>query len=214
MAERATHQDRLRALEFENFVAGAGGRLLHTATLLTGEPSDPPGGYPRAERLLRAALAGTYADWDRLRGGDPYDRARRELALRFAREARRHRRPRGGPLDRLTPVERLVLVLRLYEEVGEEQTAALLGLPADRIRAVCARAMTTLRAAGAAATGHGTTGAGHGTARTGRGAARAGHGTAAPEPASRRGAAAPGSGAAAPGPGPGQEPPPGPRGAP
>lgn len=146
MAERATHRDRLRALEFEAFVAGAGGRLLHTATLLTGEPSHPPGAYARAERLLDAALARTYADWDGLRGGDPYDLARRELTLRFAREARRHQRPRGGPLDRLTPVERLVLVLRVYEEVGEEQTAALLGLPGDRVRAVCARAVAALRA--------------------------------------------------------------------
>ncbi|WP_426498898.1 sigma factor-like helix-turn-helix DNA-binding protein [Streptomyces sp. D54] len=163
MAERATHRDRLRALEFEAFVAGAGGRLLHTATLLTGEPPHPPGAYPRAERLLYEALARTYADWDRLHGGDPYDRARRELTLRFAREARRHQRPRGGLLDRLTPVERLVLVLRMYEEVGEEQTAALLGLPADRVRAVTARAVATLRAGGrrpgaAPAAPHGTAG--------------------------------------------------------
>ncbi|WP_228990353.1 sigma factor-like helix-turn-helix DNA-binding protein [Streptomyces sp. DH8] len=148
MSDRAEHRDRLRALEFDAFVAGAGGRLLHTATLLTGEPPQPPGAYPRAERLLHAALARTYADWDRLHGGDPYDLARRELVLRFAREARRHRRPRGGLLDRLTPVERLVLVLRLYEEVGEEQAAALLGLPDDRVRAVCARAVAALRSAG------------------------------------------------------------------
>ncbi len=162
MAERATHRDRLRALEFEAFVAGAGGRLLHTATLLTGEPSQPPGAYVRAEALLRAALARTYADWDRLHGGDPYDRARRELALRFAREARRHQRPRGGPLDRLTPIERLVLVLRMYEEVGEEQTAALLGLPADRVRAVCARAVAALRTGGAGRGSAGPAGAGRG----------------------------------------------------
>ncbi|MEV5583283.1 sigma factor-like helix-turn-helix DNA-binding protein [Streptomyces parvus] len=140
--------------------------MLHTATLLTGEPSQPPGACVRAEALLRAALSRTYADWDRLRGGDPYDRARRELALRFAREARRHQRPRGGVLDRLTPIERLVLVLRMYEEVGEEQTAALLGLPADRIRAVCARAVATLRAAGPR----------RGAAEAGRGADEAGHG--------------------------------------
>lgn len=148
MAERATHRDRLRAQEFEAFVAGAGGRLLHTATLLTGEPPEPPGANVRAERLLCAALARTYADWDRLRGGDPYERARRELALRFAREARRHQRPRGGVLERLAPWERLVLVLRIYEEVGEEQTAALLGLPADRVRAVCARSVAALRPSG------------------------------------------------------------------
>ncbi|MER7697584.1 MULTISPECIES: sigma factor-like helix-turn-helix DNA-binding protein [unclassified Streptomyces] len=186
MAERAIHRDRLRALEFETFVAGAGGRLLHTATLFTGEPSEPPGAHPRAERLLHAALARTYADWHRLRGGDPYDRARRELALRFAREARRHQRPLGGPLDLLTPVERLVLVLRVYEEIGEEQTAALLGLPGDRVRAVCARAMARLRTPGAGR--RGTPGAGPGTAGAGQGAAG-------PGAASPRRTAGPGPGA-------------------
>ncbi|PWS40088.1 RNA polymerase, partial [Streptomyces sp. ZEA17I] len=43
MRERQTHRDRLRAQEFEAFVAGAGGRLLHTATLLTAEPLAPAG---------------------------------------------------------------------------------------------------------------------------------------------------------------------------
>ncbi|MEI7033203.1 RNA polymerase [Streptomyces pratensis] len=148
MDERSTHRDGLRAREFEAFVAGAGGRLLHTATLLTAEPPGPPGANVRAERLLDAALARTYAGWDRLHGGDPYDLARRELVLGFARRARRHRRPRGGVLERLTPWERLVLVLRVHEEVGEEQTAALLALPADRVRAVCARSLTALRSPG------------------------------------------------------------------
>lgn len=165
VSDRADHRDRLRVLEFDAFVAGAGGRLLHTATLLTGEPPQPPGAYPRAERLLHAALARTYAEWDRLHGGDPYDLARRELALRFAREARRHQRPRGGLLERLAPVERLVLVLRMYEEVGEEQTAALLGLPGDRVRAVCARAVAALRSAGRGRT---ATPAGGRTAGAGR----------------------------------------------
>ncbi|WP_433402499.1 RNA polymerase [Streptomyces sp. CA-146814] len=145
MRERQTHRDRLRAQEFEAFVAGAGGRLLHTATLLTAEPAAPAATGVRAERLLCAALARTYAEWDRLRGEDPYDRTRQELAVRFAREAWRHRRPLGGVLDRLAPLERLVLVLRLYEEVGEDQAAALLGLPPDRIRAVCDRSVAAMR---------------------------------------------------------------------
>ncbi|MCX4964466.1 RNA polymerase [Streptomyces sp. NBC_00654] len=140
-----TDRQRRRAQEFEDFVAGAAGRLLHTATLLTAEPAHPPGANARAEGLLRAALARTYADWDRLCGEDPYDRTRQDLAVRFAREARRHHRPRGGLLERLTPRERLVLVLRLYEGVAEEQTASLLGLPPDRVRAICSRAVTALR---------------------------------------------------------------------
>ncbi|MEE1771514.1 sigma factor-like helix-turn-helix DNA-binding protein [Streptomyces sp. JV185] len=145
MRERQTGREQRRAQEFETFVAGAAGRLLHTATLLTAEPMRPPGANPRAQRLLTAALAHTYAQWDGLRGEDPYDRTRRELAARFAHEIWRHHRPRGGLLDSLTPQERLVLVLRLYEGVAEEQAAALIGVPVERVRAVCNRAVATMR---------------------------------------------------------------------
>ncbi|MGI5470577.1 sigma factor-like helix-turn-helix DNA-binding protein [Streptomyces sp. CA-132043] len=143
MRERRSARECRRAREFEAFVAGAAGRLLHTATLLTGEPSGGPA--PAAEELLTLALSRTYASWDRLRGEDPYDRTRQELAGHFARTARRHRRPRGGLLDRLPPQERLILVLRLYEGVAEEQTAALLGLPAERVHALCLRAVAEMR---------------------------------------------------------------------
>ncbi|MFD3658832.1 sigma factor-like helix-turn-helix DNA-binding protein [Streptomyces sp. NPDC058620] len=146
MRERQADRQRRRAQEFEDFVAGAAGRLLHTATLFTAEPAEPAGANLRALRLLTAALAHTYAEWDRLRGDDPYDRTRQELVIRFARDAWRHHRPRGGLLERLTPQERLVLVLRLYEGVAEEQAAALLGLPAERVRAICTRAVGTMYA--------------------------------------------------------------------
>ncbi|MEH0546509.1 sigma factor-like helix-turn-helix DNA-binding protein [Streptomyces sp. B21-105] len=151
MRERRGTQEHRRNRDFEAFVAGAGGRLLHTATLLTAEAPDD---NPRARRLLTLALAHTYACWDRLRGDDPYDHAREDLAARFAHGAwHRYRtlpfgraRPRtaGGALARLTPRQRLVLVLRLYEGVAEEQVGALLGLPDDRVRAVCERAAATL----------------------------------------------------------------------
>ncbi|GAA2074012.1 sigma factor-like helix-turn-helix DNA-binding protein [Streptomyces albiaxialis] len=141
MRERRARQERRRAREFEAFVAGAGGRLLHAATLLTAEP---PGAAPEAERLLIGALAHTCADWDRLRGEDPYERTRQELAARFSHTAWRHRRDRGGLLGALPPQERLVLVLRLFEGVAEEQTAAGLGLPVERVRALCSRAMATV----------------------------------------------------------------------
>ncbi|MFC4606743.1 sigma factor-like helix-turn-helix DNA-binding protein [Streptomyces maoxianensis] len=142
MSERQTAQRRRRAREFDAFVAGAAGRLLHAATLLTAEPT---GANPHAQQLLTSALAHTYAEWDRLRGEDPYDRTRQELAARFARSAWRYHRVRGGLLARLTPQERLILVLRLYEGVAEEQTAALMGLPVDRVRAICTRAIATMR---------------------------------------------------------------------
>lgn len=200
MHRRQAAQDAHRAREFASFVAGAGGRLMHAATLLTAETPDR---NPRARHLLTRALAHTYAAWDTLRGEDPYEHVRQQLAVRFARGAwhqhrghshwyaqwytrwyglwdalwyalwdvRRHgadgaadepgdpdgrgegtslrerlRRGAhpGGVLEALTPQERLVLVLRMYEGVAEEQTAALLGLPVVRVRAICERAMSTL----------------------------------------------------------------------
>jgi hypothetical protein len=152
---RGTAQETRRVRDFEAFVAGAGGRLLHTATLLTAETPDD---NPRARRLLTHALAHTYARWDRLHGEDPYDRAREYLAVRFAHGTWHHWHFHGavalgrsraralpaGPLAPLSPQERLILVLMLYEGVAAEQVAALLGLPADRIRALCDRATATL----------------------------------------------------------------------
>ncbi|MEV5814786.1 sigma factor-like helix-turn-helix DNA-binding protein [Streptomyces mutabilis] len=148
MRDRQASHNARRAQEFQAFVAGAAGRLLHAATLLTAEPPDD---NPRARRLLALSLAHTYAYWDRLHGEDPYDRARQYLATRFARGAwhrhgglgRARRRP-VGPLSGLTPQERLILVLRLYEGVAEEQAAALLGLPVERVRTICERATATL----------------------------------------------------------------------
>ncbi|WP_420877603.1 sigma factor-like helix-turn-helix DNA-binding protein [Streptomyces albireticuli] len=203
MRERRAAGERRRAHEFEEFVAGAGGRLLHVAALLTGEapgrtpagggpgglgdptkgdgrgrsgapaaesgsddptaggrpggptagsgshrPRDPaPGhGHGAAERLLTAALAATYAAWDPLRGEDPYDRARQELVTRYARTARRAGGTApGGVLAPLAPQERLVVVLRLAEGLAEEQTAALLGLPVERVRTLCTRSVDALR---------------------------------------------------------------------
>ncbi|MFI0979773.1 sigma factor-like helix-turn-helix DNA-binding protein [Streptomyces sp. NPDC021093] len=160
MREREAAQQRRQAGEFEAFVAGAAGRLLHAATLLSAEPPDA---NPRAQRLLAAALARTYVHWESLRGEDPYDRTRQELAARFARTAWHHRphlphlhralrlphRPQrqqrpglGGVLESLTPQERLIVVLRLYEGVPEEQAAAQIGLPVQRVRAICARAVS------------------------------------------------------------------------
>ncbi|MEU1783229.1 MULTISPECIES: sigma factor-like helix-turn-helix DNA-binding protein [Streptomyces] len=138
--ERQDARERRRAREFEAFAGGAGGRLLRTALLLTGDRE-------AAERLLTRALAHTYAAWDGLGGEDPYERTRQELVARYARSGRCHRRGDGdGPLARLTSRERLVVVLRLYEGVAEEQTAAALGVSVERVRALCARAVLTVAA--------------------------------------------------------------------
>ncbi|WP_258025071.1 sigma factor-like helix-turn-helix DNA-binding protein [Streptomyces bambusae] len=116
--------------------------MLHLATLLTAEPKDDTAA---ARRLLSGALARTYADWRRLRADDPYAATRAELCTAFARSAWRHHKGRGGVLSALLPQERLVVVLRLYEGVAEEQVGALLGVPPDRVRALNHRAMSALR---------------------------------------------------------------------
>ncbi|MDH6544440.1 RNA polymerase [Streptomyces lavendulae] len=146
--------------EFEAFVAGAAGRLLHVAVLLTAEPlygapagasGGTPGrtpastAAPAARRILAGALARTYAHWERLRGDDPYDHTRQELCAAYARTARRLP-PGTGVLARLGPLERLVLVMRVYEGVAEEVTAAQLGLTPERVEAVCNRAVALMRA--------------------------------------------------------------------
>lgn len=148
MHPRRTSDDTARTREFEAYVAGAGGRLLHTATLLTAEARND---NPRARHLVTLALAHTYACWDRLHGEDPYDHTRQDLAARYARGAwhrhggllRSRSRP-TGPLAALTPQERLVLVIRLYEGVDGDRTAALLGLPVERVRTIFNRAMATV----------------------------------------------------------------------
>jgi hypothetical protein len=157
MGERHASRSARRNQEFGAFVAGAAGRLLNSATLLTAEAPD---GNPRARRLLTFALAHTYARWDGLRGEDPYDIARQELTARFAHQAwhqwhlwrpwhryggpGRARASAPGVLAALTPHERLVVVLRMYEGVAEEQVAAQLGLPAERVHTVCDRATALL----------------------------------------------------------------------
>ncbi|MBM9504559.1 sigma factor-like helix-turn-helix DNA-binding protein [Actinacidiphila acididurans] len=137
MGKRRAAAELRRDAEFAAFTAGAAGRLLHSALLLTGDRAD-------AERLLVATLARTYADWFRMRAEDPYEQARSELVRRYAGRPR-WRRPHGGTLDRLSAQERLVVTLRLFEGVAEEQAAAQLGLPAERVRAICGRATATLR---------------------------------------------------------------------
>ncbi|MFE5732520.1 hypothetical protein ACFQ7A_16640 [Streptomyces sp. NPDC056528] len=141
MRERRSGRDvrhAPRAREFDAFAAGAAGRLLHVATLLTAETRAR---NPYARALLADVLAHTHAAGDRLRDDDPYAYARGALVARFARAARRHRGGHGGVLAALDPRERLVVVLRLYEGIAEEQVAALLGTTGAHVLAVCARAV-------------------------------------------------------------------------
>ena len=48
-------------------------------------------------------------------------------------------------LGRLLPQQRVVLVLRVYEDLSEEQTASLLGIPPGTVKSRLSRALTVLR---------------------------------------------------------------------
>lgn len=190
MTERRAREERRRAREFEAFVAGAGGRLLHAATLLTGEP---PERAPAARELLEGALARTYADWGRLRGEDPYEHTRHDLVVHFAHTAWRYRRARGGLLGGLPPQERLILVLRICEGVAEEQAAAALGLPVERVRDLCTKGTAAALSGSARRAGGDGTGGG----QRASGAVRGGSHRGGPAAAVAGAAAVPGAAAVA-----------------
>jgi len=148
---------------FAAFAAANGRRLRHAARLLTGDEG-------RAEDLVQTALARTYLRWDRIRAEDPTAYVRRVMYTAHAewwRRKWRHEYPTGDLPDRpatgdhaadyaerdrlrsalalLTPRERAVVVLRFYEDLGERETAATLGIAVGTVKSTCSRALAKLR---------------------------------------------------------------------
>lgn len=149
--------------EFREFVAVRGPALFRVALALTG-------GHHAAEDLLQGALERTFARWRQVRGDpEPYVRS----AMYHAQVSiwRRRRRLRElsveqlpdradtrddirvtdqrlavrQALQRLGPRQRAVLVARFYEDLSEEQTAALLGCATGTVRSQLHRALARLR---------------------------------------------------------------------
>lgn len=148
---------------FAAFATANGRRLRHAARLLTGDDG-------RAEDLVQTALARTYLRWDRIRSDDPVAYVRRVLFTAHADWWRRRWRlehptetmpdtAAPGDLaaelaerDRLRTAlaalsarERAVLVLRYYEDLGERETAAALGIAVGTVKSTCSRALGKLR---------------------------------------------------------------------
>ena len=150
---------------FAAFAGANGRRLRHAARLLTGDDG-------RAEDLVQTALARTYLRWDRIRADDPMAYVRKVLFTAHAdwwRRRWRHEYPTGelpdaaAPGDHaaehaerdrlrlalatLSPRERAVVVLRFYEDLGERETAAALGIATGTVKSTCSRALAKLRVA-------------------------------------------------------------------
>jgi RNA polymerase sigma-70 factor (sigma-E family) len=146
---------------FEEFVADASPRLLRTAFLLTRDSG-------HAEDLLQTALARAWRAWHRV-SGDPEPYVRRIIVNTHATWWRRRWRgeePTGQlpeqlgesvqndvgerewlwqALGRLPRKQRLVLVLRFYEDLTEAKVAELLGCSVGTVKSQASRALAKLR---------------------------------------------------------------------
>ena len=152
---------------FDAFVARCAPGLGRTAYLLAGDRH-------LAEDLLQTALAKTYLRWHRLRepaAAEAY--VRRVMVTTVSRWRRRfwrgeipaaelpdrshehHHADAYGDADtrellrhalsRLPAAQRAVLVLRYYEDLGEDEVARVLGCSRGTVKSRTSRALATLR---------------------------------------------------------------------
>ncbi|MBB5626876.1 SigE family RNA polymerase sigma factor [Sphaerisporangium krabiense] len=148
---------------FTDFVAARSTSLLRTAYLTCGSVQE-------AEDLLQTALERACLRWDRLcRGGDPepyirriivnlaISRWRRLAVMRFipmhtppeqpaAREDIELRHVVMDALRALPPRQRAVVVLRIWDDMTEAQTAKMLGCSVGTVKSQTSKALKRLRA--------------------------------------------------------------------
>ena len=145
-----------------DFVASRAPALIKVAYLLTGDRSS-------AEDLFQSALAKTIPKWKSIRHSDPEGYLRAVMYREQVSWWRRLRRRRETPLRtgetvvadhsreadlrltvraalwQLPPAQRVVIVLRYYEDLQEAQVAAMLGCSVGTVRSRTHRAVTRLR---------------------------------------------------------------------
>jgi RNA polymerase sigma-70 factor (sigma-E family) len=139
--------------------------LLRTAYLLTGNAS-------QAEELVQDTLVRLYPKWGRVEAADaPLAYVRRALTNGYINQQRRaagreyayeevpERIDTYDPLSRLadrdqiweglrllSERQRAALVLRFFEDLSDEQTAAMLDCRVGTVRSLISRGLATLRA--------------------------------------------------------------------
>ena len=157
--------------EFTEFVLGIYGQLIHTARLMTGDPHT-------AEDAVQTALERVYVRWHRAPAWtSPHAYARQVLVNVILKASQRRwrrelshadvpERTAGAELDEdlarrrdaaralreLPLAQRVVVVLRFYEDLSVDQTAQILGCSVGTVKSRTNRALTSLRAAGAIST--------------------------------------------------------------
>jgi RNA polymerase sigma-70 factor (sigma-E family) len=145
--------------EFTAWAAGVERRLLRSAYLLTGD-------LHRAEDLVQEALVKVALRWDRLRDGNPTAYARTIIVRDNVSWWRRTRREvvvdepavtatvSSDPdaalvvrraLARLTPAQRAVVVLRHFDDLSVDETAAVLRVAPGTVKSQNAAALARLR---------------------------------------------------------------------
>lgn len=147
--------------DFSTWAAGAEQSLLRSTYLLTGD-------LHRAEDLVQEAMVKVALRWSRLREGHPTAYARRVIAHDHISLWRKRGReiPVADPaddavvssdpetvlvvrraLDRLTPAQRAVVVLRHFDDLTERETADALGVSIGTVKSQNAVALARLRTA-------------------------------------------------------------------
>jgi RNA polymerase sigma-70 factor (sigma-E family) len=153
--------------DFASFAREQQQRLYRTAYLLCGNPD-------RAQDLVQSTLVALLKSWSKARDAENLNAyARKVLVRAFLSERRRLRREAeihtlafagdrersvAGPgaaadlrilileaLRSLPPKPRAMLVLRYWEDLSVEQTAAILGCSEGNVKSQCSRSLDKLR---------------------------------------------------------------------
>jgi RNA polymerase sigma-70 factor (sigma-E family) len=149
--------------EFEEYVRTRHNALLRSARRLVHDPLD-------AQDLLQTALARTYRRWDRIADKQLADAYLRRVMINTRTEWWRARKLPELPTEQLpdasiedstkqhadrallmdimktlAPQQRSVVVLRHWEQMSTQETAAALGMSAGTVKSTLHRALARLR---------------------------------------------------------------------